>query len=161
MIGFNKMTPTEFLRFRERSVSDYAEDLMHGRGLNRDEALQEAEAEFGALLPEGPDTANQFLMTIADAESGAAVGLIWYGYEKAGGERRVFLTDFLIREERRRKGYATAALAEMERRAKADGCVSAALYVWEHNGPGAALYAKCGYSPAERGDGGVLMVKRL
>ena len=161
MIEFRKMTEEEYLQFRELSVSEYAKDLMNGENLDHEAALKKAETEFSGMLPFGPDTEDRFVMMIRDAQSGKDVGWIWYSYEEEEDEKQVFVCDLLIYEDERRKGYASAALAGMERRAKADGCGAAALFVWDHNGPGAALYGKNGYTPEKREDGGVKMKKQL
>ena len=161
MIELRKMTDEEYLLFRELSISEYAKDLMNGESHDPETALKNAEREFCGMLPLGCDTEDQFVMMIIDAQSGKAVGWIWYSYEMDEDEKQVFLCDFLIYENDRRKGYASATLAEMERRAKADGCKAAALFVWDHNEPGIALYRKCGYTPQEQDDGGVSMKKQL
>ena len=162
MIEFKTMSEAEYSKFRDYSISEYANDLMNGENFDHETALKNAEREFSEMLTDGPDTEDHFVMVIRDAQCGKEVGWIWYCYETDKDEMpQVFLCDFLIFEDCRRKGYATAALAEMERRAKADGCVFAALLVWDHNGPGAALYRKCGYAPEERDIGGVRMKKPL
>ena len=162
MIELIKMTEEEFARFREYSVAEYANDLINGEGLDRETAMKNAAREFGGMLTEGLGTEDHFVMDIRDVRSGKTVGWMWYCYETDEDDTpQVFLCDFLIFEDCRRKGYASAALAEMERRAKADGCVFAALFVWDHNPAGAALYRKCGYAPAAREEGGVTMKKPL
>ena len=141
MIEFQKMSEAEYLQFRKFSVYEYAKDLMNGENLDRETALKKAESEFGEMLYDGPDTEDHFVMTIRDVQRGKEVGWIWYCYETDEEDKQqVFLCDFLIFENERRKGYASAALAEMERRAKADGGTAAALFVWDHNAAGAALY---------------------
>ena len=161
MIEFKKMSEEEYSKFWEYSVSEYANDLMNGENLDRETALKKAESEFGEMLYDGPDTEDHFVMTIRDVQRGKEVGWIWYCYEIGEGVNQVFLCDFLIFEDERRKGYASAALVEMEQRAKADGGTAAALFVWDHNAAGAALYRKCGYAPEERDVGGVTMKKTL
>ena len=161
MVTFRKMNVEEFQRFREFSIADYAKDLHIDGGFSEEEAAKEAERAFHEPLPDGPDTANEHVLMIEDVKSGKDVGWIWYAYETDGDEKLVFLSDFLIFEENRRRGYATEALAEMERRAKADGYDQSALCVWDHNEAGIALYRKCGYALAERGEGGSFLKKNL
>ena len=161
MIELRIMSEAEYSQFREYSVSEYAKDLMNGENLDHETALKNAGREFSEMLTDGPGTEDHVVMVIRDAQSGKGVGWIWYCYETDEDVKQVFLCDFLIFEDERRKGYASAALAEMERRSKADGCGAAALFVWDHNGPGAALYRKCGYAPEERDIGGVRMKKPL
>ena len=161
-VAMRKMTGEEYRRFREYSVSDYAEDLIKGEGLDREQARKKAEAEFSGALPGGPDTDGQFLMAVESAKTGKEVGWIWFSYEEGdGGTRQVFLSDFLIYEAERRKGYAKAALREMERMAKNGGCAESVLYVWEHNIPAFSLYRECGYTAAGKGEGGIYMKKVL
>ena len=162
MITMRKMTDTEFLRFKEYSVTDYAADLVRGERLDKEQALKKAEAEFSGMLPDGPDTADQFLMMLQDAKTGEEVGWIWFFYEEnEKGIKQVFLSDFLIYEYERRKGYAAAALHEMEQKAKADGRTEVILYVWEHNVPGFNLYQKCGYTAVQQSESGTAMKKML
>lgn len=161
MTEFQKMTEAEYLQFRDFSIAEYAKDLMNGEDLNYEAALKNAEREFSKMLPDGLGTENQFILMIRDVKSGKEVGWIWYSYEMDEDGKQVFLCDFLIHKNERRKGYASAALTEMERRAKADACKTAALFVWNHNEPGVALYKKCGYAPEKQHDGGVSMKKQL
>ena len=161
MITLRKMTEEEFQRFKTNSIADYASDLMTGEGFDEEDAFANAREEFEGELTDGPDTEGQYVMTIEDAESGRDVGRIWFFYEEAEGGRQVWLSDFAIREEERRKGYASAALSEMERMAKAAGCVQSALFVWDHNPEGFELYRKCGYAAVEHEDGGSVMQKAL
>ena len=51
MMTLRKMTEDEFRAFKKFSVADYASDLMKGRDMNPEQALMEAEMEFGADLP--------------------------------------------------------------------------------------------------------------
>ena len=157
MIMMSRMNEDAFLRFKASSLADYAADLMQSNDLDPEQARNKAEAEFQAMLPDGPATKDHFLMTLQDADTGREVGWIWFLYEDGDAGRQVFLNDFLIFEEDRRKGYAASALHEMERQAKADGCFRSVLYVWEHDVPASALYQKCGYEVLKSGDGGCYM----
>ena len=162
MITLRKMNDEEYLRFREYSIADYAKDLMNGENLPEEKALADAADEFSDMLPDGQDTEDQFLMIIEDRESKKEAGWIWFCYEDGDdGSMQVFLNDFLIYEESRRQGYATAALREMEKKAKADGCKASVLFVWDHNPAGISLYRECGYVPGAREEGGAYMKKKL
>ena len=56
MVTLRKMNEEEFRAFKKSSVADYAVDLMKGRNISPEQALMEAEEEFDADLPDGPDT---------------------------------------------------------------------------------------------------------
>ena len=161
MISLRIMTSEEFRRFKEYSIADYAKDLFKGRDLDWKQALADSEEEFVKMLPEGEKTEGQFLMTIEDVQKGREVGWIWFYYETEDGVRQVWLSDFMIHEDERRKGCATAALNEMERMAKNDGCAVSALLVWDHNPAGYGLYRKSGYVPVRHIEGGSVMKKDL
>ena len=63
------------------------------------------------------------------------------------GRYCVFLEDLLIFESERRKGFASAAIREMNELARQDGCASSVLFMRDHNPGGMRLYEKCGYRP--------------
>lgn len=67
----------------------------------------------------------------------------------------------MIYEEERRKGYATAALGEMEHYAKNAGCAQSIIYVWKHNPPGINLYTKCSYITFRELEDGMYMKKEI
>lgn len=160
-VRFRKMNGQEFDEYREYSTNDYVNDLMKGKKLSFEEALKQSKKEFLHMLPEGTDTKDNFVMMIEDADIGKIVGIIWYLHEVFEGVKQVFLCDFLIYEEERIKGYATAALVEMEKNALVDGCAQSALFVWKHNPPGINLYTKCGYVTIREGDAGMFMRKEI
>ncbi|MBQ4448513.1 MAG: GNAT family N-acetyltransferase [Clostridia bacterium] len=162
MITLRKMTEDEFRAFKKFSVVDYASDLMKGRDMNPEQALMEAEEEFDADLPDGLDTEYSFMMNIED-ENENRVGWIYFKYYAREDDDQcyVFLEDLLIFESERRKGFASAAIHEMNILAKQDGCSSSVLFVWDHNPEGMSLYEKCGYAPYYRAEGGTYMVKEL
>jgi GNAT superfamily N-acetyltransferase len=101
-------------------------------------------------------------MNIKDANENR-VGWIEFKYyaHNDDDQKFVFLEDLLIFEPERKKGFAAAAIAEMNTLAKKDGCSSSELFVWDHNPGGMRLYEKCGYTPSCRGEGGTHMVKIL
>lgn len=113
-VKLRKMNVQEFDAFYTHSINDYAKDLMKEQEVAFEDALYQAKTEFSKMLPDGLDTRNNALMVIEDLAAGRTVGVIWYLYETTDGINQVFLSDFVIKEEERRKGYATAALQEME-----------------------------------------------
>lgn len=153
------MDADEFLRFREFSIAEYAGDLMTRQRVSVQEAQQQAQAEFDSELPQGRETQNQHVMMVLDAQSGQSVGWLWYLYEETDGVRQAFLNDLFIAEAERRKGYATAALTEMERNAIRDGCAECVLHVFHDNTDAIRLYQQCGYTPFWQTEDGMYMKK--
>ncbi len=160
-VQLREMSEEEFKKFCEYSINDYANDLMKSSVITMEEALAEAKKEFAEMLPNGLGTQDNALRIIVDAAEKKAVGIIWYLFEMADDIKQVFLSDFIIKEEERRKGYASAALAEMERDARRNGCAESVIYVWRHNPPGINLYTKCGYVTFRELDDGMYMKKRI
>ena len=160
-VRLRKMSEKEFEAFAEYSEKDYANDLMKSSEMPAEEAQRQAKKEFSELLPDGADTKDHSLRVIEDTTDGRATGVIWYLFEMTDGVKQVFLNDFVIREEERRKGYATAALAEMEQDALRNGCMESIIYVWKHNLPGVKLYTKCGYVPFRDVNDGMYLKKQL
>ena len=162
MMILRKMTEDEFRAFRKTSTADYAVDLMKGRNIGPEQALMEAEEEFDTDLPNGLDTEYSFVMNIED-ENENRVGWIYFKYyaREDDGQYYVFLEDLLIFESQRRKGFASAAIHEMNTLARKDGCASSVLFVWDHNPGGMSLYEKCGYKPYNREEGGTYMAQDL
>ena len=159
MVSIRKMTEAEFAFFAQYSIQDYAKDLMQNCSLDPDSAIVQAQQEFSELLPCGSDTPDNTLMVIE--ADGHPVGAIWYLYELTDGIRHAFLNDFIIAPKMRRRGYASAALTEMEAHARAHGCTECRLYVWDGNIAARELYAKCGYTAFRESDDGIYMRKPI
>ena len=156
MVNLRRMTSAEFEAFAQYSVRAYAQDLAGAYGAD---AAEQARKEFSGMLPDGIHTPDNALMVI---EAGSrAVGAIWYLFEVTNGVRHAFLCDFIIRPEERRKGYAAAALAEMERDALARGYAECRLYADVGNRAALNLYEKCGYRAFRQTADGIYMKKIL
>ena len=160
-IQLREMSLEEFKIFSENSIFDYANDLVKSSNITMDEARIQAQGEFEEMLPNGLETKDNDLRIIVDVAEQKAVGIIWYLFEMTDGIKQVFLSDFIIKEEEHRKGYAYAALIEMEGDAKRNGCVESIIYVWKHNSPGINLYTKCGYVAFRELDDGMYMKKGI
>lgn len=156
-----EMTPQEFQVFSEYSIADYAGDLIRNRGISHEDAHRQAKQEFAALLPDGLSTTGNALRVIMNAQDKRPVGMIWSLYEETDGVKHAFVSDFVLSPQERRKGYAAAALAQLERLALAHGCEECRLFIWNGNAAGRALYDKCGYAAYRQESDGVYMSKKL
>lgn len=158
-----EMTEEEFQKFRRYSIDNYARELEKGDGdgVSPEEAAAQAEEEFLQMLPQGLNTENSALMIIEDSDSVDSVGIIWYIFECTDGVSHSFLCDLWVMEEKRRRGYASAALACMEADARNHNCRESRLYVWKYNLSGRKLYESCGYIPFRETDDGTYMKKAL
>ena len=160
-IRLRAMTAKEYEDFYEYSKIHHADELMEEINLTADEAMAETEKELQEMLPDGLETKDNCLMTIEDAADHRTVGFIWYLSERMDGVKQAFLCDFVIYHQERRKGYATAALREMEKLARRRGCAESVLFVAHDNLPARNLYAGCGYVFLKKGDYGEFLKKRL
>lgn len=160
-VQLREMSKDEFKIFFENSIFDYANDLMKSSNITMDEVRIQAQGEFEEMLPNGLETKDNVLRIIVDVAEQKTVGIIWYLFEMTDDIKQVFLSDFIIKEEERRKGYASAALIEMERDARKNGCVESIIYIWKHNPSGINLYTKCGYVAFRELDDGMYMKKRI
>ena len=158
-VQLRKMNTREFQQFKRYSIEDYSKDLMENSEMSFEEAMIQSKKEFTEMLTDGVDTPDTELMVIEDTDTQKKVGVIWYLYEVTDGIKHTFLSDFVIKEEERRKGYATAALYEMEKRASMNGCTECRLFVWKHNPKGIKLYTKVGYTEFRDEDDGMYMKK--
>lgn len=160
-VQLREMSMEEFKIFSENSIFDYANDLVKSSGITMDEALIQAQREFEEMLPNGLETKDNILRVIVDVCEQKAVGIIWYLLEWTDNVKQVFVNDFVINDEERRRGYASAALTEMEQDAWRNECVESIIYVWKHNLPGFNLYTKCGHVTFRELDDGMYMKKGL
>ena len=160
-IQLRKMTAQEYSDFYEYSKNHHAEELMKELNMTPDEALIETEQELIEMLPDGLNTADNFLFVIEGLADRKKVGFMWYLFESTDHVKQVFLCDFVIQERDRRKGYATAALYEMEKHAGDNGSRESLLFVANDNTAAKKLYAGCGYGFLKNGDYGVFLKKTL
>ena len=84
-VEIKNMTDAEFEVFSRWSIGHHAEDLVAELRLSPEAALKEARGEFAGILPDDLHTERHRLMTIAEKESGEAVGFIWTIHEEAPG----------------------------------------------------------------------------
>ena len=139
-VTLKAMTLSDFETFREISLKTYTEDLLRDAAFAGEaEALKEAEAEFSELLPRGLETPGHFLRCIEN-EDGLCVGYLWYD---TLGMSKAFIDDIYVFPPHRRKGYAFAALGEME---KVLTVPLIALHVFEGNDAARKLYEKASFS---------------
>jgi len=146
MTHLRPVTADEFARWRAQTIAPYAADKVRtGRWLES-ESLGEAEKELVSLLPTGLQSPGHVFFTI-EAESGAAVGVIWIARAERAYGPIGYIYDLVVWPEYRRQGYAAQAMRLLEEEAASLGFCGLALHVFGHNKPAQDLYAKLGYQP--------------
>ena len=136
------MTPDEFDRWREPSVTTYAEDLLrYGQVATSAEGLSQAETEYQELLPQGLYTPRHQLYRLMVGET--AVGDLWLNRDDA----RWFICGFDIAPEYRGKGYGRRALEALEQLIRSAGEPRIiVLHVFRDNPIARHLYETMGYA---------------
>ena len=98
------------------------------------------------LLPDGPATKHQHLLTIRNA-SGECVGMAWLTAHKRQPVREAFVMDFVIYPAHRRHGYAKDAMAAVEGYAAQLGLPQISISVSPDNLPARSLCEASGFRP--------------
>ncbi len=156
MVRLGPMTESEFQAYLEFDIRRYAEEQIKAGNWHPSEALEESRKEHRQLLPDGLATKNQYLFSIQEEETGSRVGTVWFAVDDRRAKPSVFVYDFVIQDEFRRKGYGTQALRALEEKVKELGADKISLHVFSHNQAARALYEKVGYETT-----GFLMSKTL
>jgi len=137
--------PTEaFARFRDVSITEYAEENVESGRWPAEGAEERSRQSYDELLTQGLATPNQHLFEMRDS-AGAPVGTIWLAVIEQAGARHGYIYDVRVEPEHRRKGHARAAFLALEPLARELGLERIALHVFAHNPGAQALYRSLGY----------------
>lgn len=158
-ICLERMSKEEYLDFYKTSFESHVEELIREEALSREVAESESHNELQGMLPDGLDTADNFLYSIK--LEGDTVGYIWFLTEMNEAVKQAFICDFLIYEKYRGNGYGHAVLSKMEELAQDYLCQESVLFVEEENIKARKLYEKSGYQIIKNHDYGFYMKKKL
>lgn len=136
------MTQLEFDTFLGRAIPEYAAEHVRAGNWLESEALEKSRKEFKDLLPQGLNSADNFLYTLVDDDE--AIGMIWVKV-KAPPSKSGFIYDVFIAERFRSKGYGKSLMLLLEEKARAMGLQSLALHVFGSNHVARKLYETIGY----------------
>jgi len=142
------MSQSEFEVWLPHCVKEYANDKARTMQISIDQALKLSEQSFAEGLPEGLDTANNFLFTIL-TDNDDIVGTIWFNISTTWDITSAFIYDLEIAPAHRRKGHAQNALRLIEHEAKKHGATKLALHVFAFNHGATELYKKLGYQTTD------------
>lgn len=159
-ISFKKMNGDEFRVYSKWSVKAYADHLIKsGDERFRFKALRAAKSEFRDVFPDGADSADNYLYIVVN-EDNEKIGVI--GYQKSPFEENAaFVTENVIKEEYRGKGYGKSALIELQEDAREKGFSKMVLNVFRHTPVSFAMYEKNGFKVIEDYGGSAIMEKKL
>jgi ribosomal protein S18 acetylase RimI-like enzyme len=139
------MTEPEFQTYRQRAVTEYAEEHVAAGSWSAEEAQERATAEFEQLLPAGVGTADMLLLMAEDL-GGEVVGSVWLSLKTPrGGDEYAWIYAIEVVTEYRGKGYGRALLTAAEAELRSRGVPAVGLNVFGPNLIAQRLYASAGY----------------
>jgi ribosomal protein S18 acetylase RimI-like enzyme len=155
VIRLEPMDEATYAAWLETTIREYAQEKVEAGNWLASEAQERSERGFAELLPDGRTTQGHELRSMVN-DSGERVGYAWFAPEDRPFGRVAFIYDIAVDPEHRRKGYAQAALAEIEAFARQHGCVGVELHVFGWNTGARELYLRSGYVETN-----VTMLKRV
>ncbi len=159
-VHFRNMTEKEFNDFSKEEIRSYAEELIKsGYKKLKITAMKASRKEYEETFPQGYNTPENYFYIIQNNKN-EDVGKIFYQthYEK---KDVAFITEFVINEEYRNKGYGKSALKKVAEDARAKGYKKMGLNVFLHNKISYPMYLKDGYEIVEEIHGNAIMEKEL
>ncbi len=153
-----KMNQSEFKPYSKWSVKAYADHLIKsGDEKFRFKALKAAKSEFNDVFPNGADSADNYLYVVVN-EKNEKIGVI--GYQKSPFEENAaFVTENVIKEEYRGKGYGKSAFVKIQEDAREKGFSKMVLNVFKHTPVSFSMYEKNGFKVIEDHGGSAIMEK--
>ena len=145
MIELVPVTAEEYQVWVRQSVNDYAAEKVRAGNWPASEAQRLGEQALAQNLPEGLATKDQHIFNIKDEALGRDVGVLWLSIVRDGPRPWAWLSDIVIYEEFRRKGYGEQAMHALEDKARSLGLFKIDLHVFGHNHTAQSLYEKMGY----------------
>ncbi len=152
------MNASEFSIYAKWSVKNYADHLIKsGDEKLRFKARKAAKSEFNDIFPDGADSADNYLYVIIN-EDGEKIGVI--GYQQSPFEENAaFVTENIIKEEYRGKGFGKSAFVKLQEDAKEKGFGKMVLNCFKHTPVSYGMYVKNGFEVIEDYGGSVIMEK--
>ncbi|TWT08092.1 GNAT family N-acetyltransferase [Planococcus sp. CPCC 101016] len=138
-----QMTEEEFDQYLAYFIPDYAKDLSENFVIPLEKAMKESKDLMEQLLPNKQKSAGQLVYNIYSIDEDKTIGVIWYSIQTESN--KAYIYHILIKEEFRKKGFATFVLQELEETMKNTGITSMGLNVFGKNPLAYKLYEKLGY----------------
>ena len=142
-VTLRPLTDAEYDAMVAASKAGYAEGIEQHGGLTREAAVQKADADFAALLPQGFATPGHWHFVVE--ADGMPVGRLWLAERSSGGRRTLFVYDISILPERQGGGLGRRAMQLAEDEARARGLKRIELHVFGGNDVARGLYRSLGY----------------
>ena len=146
-VRFVAFTEAEFHAWLLGAIPSFALANVEDGRWTLAESIGKSQEAHAVLLPQGLRTPGQFFVHVHDAASGERVGILWWAEADKGGGPEAYVYNITIEEAARRRGFARAALLELERIAREHGMRQVGLHVFGHNHGARRLYESLGFEP--------------
>ena len=146
-VRFVAFTEADFHAWLVQAIPAFALTNVQDGRWSLAESIDRSKEAHVALLPQGLATAGQFFVHLHDDATGERVGALWWSEGDKGGQREAYVYNLEIDEAARRRGFARAAFAELERVAREHGMQQVGLHVFGHNTGARRLYDSLGFEP--------------
>ena len=144
------MSPDEFGPWRTFAIEDYVAETQRNILISAEAARDKAEADFLVALPDGVGTPGHWLNVAEDADSGARVGILWFGPGFRRDPDTAFLFNIWLEEEWRGQGLGRELMLMLEDEVRALGKSRIELNVFGDNERARNLYSSLGYAEMSR-----------
>jgi ribosomal protein S18 acetylase RimI-like enzyme len=143
-IQLRRVSDGEFDDFLAAIAEPYAAERAVADGVSLADAQAFVRQQYAALLPVGLKTPGHHFAWIVEPAGNAPIGSAWWF--TAGDE--AYLYYIRIETPSRRRGFALAALVQIEADARDQGCSRMRLNVFAQNSAALELYRRRGFAPA-------------
>ncbi|GGK08993.1 hypothetical protein GCM10007063_34310 [Lentibacillus kapialis] len=134
------MSSDEFQQYLAYAIENFANEQIKSGNWKQTGAINKAKKEHKRLLPDGPNTDNNYLFTIRDGD--LKVGMVWLAKKD---DNKGFIYDINIWKSNQGKGYGKQVMKQVELIAKEIGLKMIGLHVLGHNKVARGLYEQLGY----------------
>jgi GNAT superfamily N-acetyltransferase len=138
------MDQPAYERWLATSIPEFAQEKVEAGTWPESEALERSAQSYRELLRDGLETPGHVIRSIV-TEDGQRVGHVWWTPTDRPSGRVAFIYDIAVYPDHRRRGYAQAALAEVEAWAREHGCAGVQLHVHGANTGARQLYLRAGF----------------
>ena len=146
-VRFVPFTDVDFHAWLLQAIPAFALSNVEDGRWTLAESIGKSREAHVLLLPQGLQTPGQFFMHLHDADGDDRIGTLWWSEAEKGGALEAYVYNIEIEESARRRGYARAALLELERVAREHGLQRVGLHVFGHNRGARRLYEALGFEP--------------
>jgi len=146
-VRFVAFTDVDFQAWLTQAVPSYALTNVEDGRWTLAESIEKSREAHALLLPQGAQTPGHFFVRLQAVETGEDVGTLWWAEAAKAGLAEAYVYNIEIDEHARRRGFARAAFAELERVARERGVHHLGLHVFGHNHGARRLYEALGFEP--------------